>query len=192
MKCMSGGLDKTSKVWEHLGYISFTILHNKWQWHLLKMLKQKLPKAKLENIVGDMYKKYQNGFVANVQKGEVPSRYHSLAKYIAKYVASPQISLRRIDEYDGREATYHYRSHVTEREEQEKVGVFTFIGRMIQHVFPKGFQRVRYYGMQATKSYAKNKKIIHEALLKVKGVIKRSNKNNQEEELSRKVPREYR
>jgi hypothetical protein len=28
----------------------------------------------------------------------------------------------------------------------------TFIGRMVQHVVPKGFQRVRYYGVQATKT----------------------------------------
>jgi hypothetical protein len=30
--------------------------------------------------------------------------------------------------------------------ERETVDVYTFIGRMVQHVFPTGFQRVRYYG----------------------------------------------
>ena len=43
---------------------------------------------------------------------------------------------------------------------------------MVQHVFPKGFQRIRYYGVQATKTFATIKDMIHEALAKVKGIIK--------------------
>jgi hypothetical protein len=37
------------------------------------------------------------GFVRTVQKGDVPSHYQSLATYLAKYVVSPPISLRRIE-----------------------------------------------------------------------------------------------
>ena len=47
-----------------------------------------------------------------------------------------------------------------------------YIGRMVQHVFPKGFQRVRYYGVQATKTFAKLKGLIQKALAKVKGIVK--------------------
>jgi hypothetical protein len=36
---------------------------------------------------------------------------------------------------------------------------------------PKGFKRIRYYGVQATKTFAKVKVIIHAALAKVEGVI---------------------
>src|SRR6266545_4043408 len=32
----------------------------------------------------------------------------------------------------------------------ETVSRETFIGRMVQHILPKGFQRIRYYGLQAT------------------------------------------
>jgi hypothetical protein len=56
--------------------------------------------------------------------------------------------------------------------ERETVEVYTFIGRMIQHVFPKGFQRVRYYGVQATKTFAKVKGVIQAALTKSEGVVK--------------------
>jgi hypothetical protein len=56
--------------------------------------------------------------------------------------------------------------------EQETVEVYTFIGRMVQHVFPKGFQRIRYYGVQATKTFATLQGMIQEALAKVKGIIK--------------------
>jgi hypothetical protein len=116
--------------------------------------------------------------VTNVQKGDVPSRYQSLATYLAKYVVSPPISLRRIDRYDGPRVTYHYRSHKSERVERETVDVYTFIGRMVQHVFPKGFQRVRHYGVQATKTFAKIKRMIHDALAKVKGVVKGASRSS--------------
>jgi hypothetical protein len=79
-------------------------------------------------------------------------------------VVSPPISLRRLERYDGQRVTYHYRSHKSERVEWERVDVYTFIGRMVQHVFPKGFQRIRYYGVQATKTFATLKGLIQEAL----------------------------
>jgi hypothetical protein len=56
--------------------------------------------------------------------------------------------------------------------EKERVDVYTFIGRMIQHVLPKGFKRIRYYGVQATKTFEKVKGLIQEALSKVKGIVK--------------------
>jgi hypothetical protein len=95
-----------------------------------------------------------------------------LARYLAKYVVSPPISLRRIDGYDGHQVTYHYRSHKSERVERETVDVYTFIGRMMQHVFAKGFKRIRYYGVQATKTFEKMKGLIREAFAKVKGVVR--------------------
>src|SRR5256885_14803360 len=133
------------------------MLRKKWQWYVLTMLRQTLKTTEINRLIDLCYTRYPNGFVTNVQKGDVPSRYESLARYLAKYVVSPPISLRRIDRYDGQCVTYHYRSHMSERVEWETVDVSTFIGRMVQHVCPKGFQRVRYYGVQATKTFAKLK-----------------------------------
>src|SRR6476660_9438791 len=83
--------------------------------------------------------------------------HQSLARYVATYVVSPPIAVRRIDRYDGKRGTYHDRSHRTDRVEHETVEVETFIGRMVQHIGPKGFKRIRYYGVQATKTFAKVK-----------------------------------
>jgi hypothetical protein len=103
---------------------------------------------------------------------KVPSQTQTLASYVARYVVSPPISLRRIDRYDGQRVSYHYRSHRTDRTEHETVDVLTFIGRMIQHTLPKGFQRIRYYGVQATKTCATVKGVMQAALAKVEGVVK--------------------
>ena len=106
-----------------------------------------------------------------MQKGQVPSQYQSLARYVAKYVVSPPISVRRIDGHAGAQVTYPYRSHRTERTERKRVEVYTFIGRMIQHMVPKGFKRIRYDGVQATKTLAKVKVLRHAAVAKVEGMV---------------------
>jgi hypothetical protein len=167
----SGGWDPQTSQWVHLDYVPYRLLRKKWQWHLLTMLRQTVQTSTIKRLVDVCYTRYREGFVTNVQKGDVPSRYQSLARYLAKYVVSPPISLRRIDRYDGQRVTYHYRSHKSERVAWETVDVYTFIGRMVQHVCPKGFKRLRYYGVQATKTFAKLKERIQTALSKVKGVV---------------------
>jgi len=97
------------------------------------MLRQTLPTPAVRQLVSRCFRRYPNGFIANVQDGDVPARYHSLATYLAKYVVTPPISGRYIDRYDGRRVTDHYRSHRTERVERETVDVHRFIGRMVQH-----------------------------------------------------------
>jgi len=168
----SGGLDGSGERWEHLQYLPYALLRRKWQWHLLTMLRQTLKTDAVHRLVETCFQKYPDGLVTNVQKGQVPSQYQSVARYVAQYVVSPPISVRRIDRYDGKRVTYHYRSHRTGRMEHETVPVDTFIGRMVQHTVPKGFKRIRYYGVQATKTFAKVKEVIHAALAKVEGVVK--------------------
>ena len=91
----------------HLDSIPYPLLRKKWQWHLLTMLRQTVQSKGLQQLVDTCYTRYREGFVTNVQKGDVPARYQSLATYLAQYVVSPPISLRRIDRDDGQRVTYH-------------------------------------------------------------------------------------
>jgi putative transposase/transposase-like zinc-binding protein len=168
----SGGWDRKASQWVHLEYVPYPMLRKQWQWYLLTMLRQTVKTQEMTRLVDACDTRYREGVVTNGQKGDVPARYQSLATYLAKYVVSPPISLRRIDRYDGQRVTYHYRSHKSERVERETVDVYTFIGRMVQHVFPKSFQRIRSYGVQATKTFAKLKGVSQEALAKVQGIVK--------------------
>jgi hypothetical protein len=168
----SGGWDGQAEQWVHLGFLPYPMLHKKWQWYALEMCRETLKTNDMNRLVKSCYDKYPNGFVANGQKGDVPSRYQSLARYLAQYVVSPPISLRRIDRYDGSYVPYHYRSHRSERVEWERGDVYTFMGRMIQHSFAKGFKRIRYYGIQATKTFEKLRGLIRQALAKVGGIVK--------------------
>ena len=101
-------------------------------------------------------------------KGDGPSRSQNLATELATYVGSPPIALRRIDRDDGHRVTSPYRSYKPERVARETDDVSIFIGRMVQHVLPKGCKRVRYDGVQATKTFATLKGMLQEAWAKVK------------------------
>jgi hypothetical protein len=105
-----------------------------------------------------------------VQQGAVPSQYQSVARYVAQYVVSPPLAVRRIDRSEGVRVTYPDRSHRTERVAHEPVAVETVIGRMVQHTVPKGFKRIRYDGVQAPKTFAKVKGASQAALAKGEGV----------------------
>ena len=167
----SGGYDAQGARWEPLQYLPYDLLRRKWQWHLLRMVRHTLKTEAIHQLVDACFRQYPNGLVTNVQKGAVPSQYQSVARDVAKYVVSPPMAVRRIDRYDGKRVTYHYRSHRTDRMEHETVDVATCIGRMVQHTVAKGFKRIRSYGVQATKTFAKVKVMIHAALAKVEGMV---------------------
>jgi hypothetical protein len=146
------------RYWVKLKYLPYEILHKKWQYHLFEMLKEQVPTKEMRAKIDELYRKYPNGLVANIQKGKVPKRIRQLAKYLAKYVVSPPISIRRIVSYNGQRVKYWYNDHKSGKRKVEEVDVFTFIGRMVQHILPKGMQRIRYFGLHATAIYQKTRK----------------------------------
>jgi len=147
-----GGLTKEG-AWQALGYIPYELLHRKWQYHVLKMVEERLGgDGKAKEVVAEMWARYPKGFVAHL-KGDIVPRVSELARYIVKYVVSPPMGLSRIIKYDRErgEVTYWYKDHLSEgKKTMVTVDWETFIGRMVQHILPKGFQRIRYYGLQAT------------------------------------------
>lgn len=98
------------------------------------------------------------GLYANPGKkdGKVPTKnYNQLIKYLTKYLSSPPIGISRITDFSDGGVEYYYKPHKTKKTEYEKIDVVKFIGRMVQHILPKGFKRVRYYGLQLPKTFKK-------------------------------------
>jgi len=166
-----GGINEKGGKWVNLGYIPYETLRKKWQYHLLSMIKEGCDK-KTEKEIDMLWKKYPEGFVSHVSKGRAPEHSAGLAKYLAKYIASPPISVRRLIGYGDDSVSYYYKDHRTKESKIETVPIETFIGRMVQHILPKGFQRIRYYGLQATKSFNKWCDTIREGLRKIGKVVK--------------------
>ncbi len=161
--CTSGGLTRDGR-WKEFGFIDFDLLHKKWQYHFLKMMRENIKSEKMEEEIDRCYKDYPNGLVAYIEKGQVPLRGKGLAYYLAKYVVSPPVSLKRIMEYDGKNVRYWYNDHTTGQRVEEQIDALTFIGRMVQHILPKGFQRIRYYGLHASCRTSKIKEELKDLL----------------------------
>ncbi len=168
----SGGVNTEEEDWIDLGYFKYEIIHKKWQYHVFKMIKSYFGTEEIKKVINELWKKYPKGLVANVSKGEVPESFKGLSRYLAKYVASPPIAVRRISEYDGQTVSYWYQDHKTKSKKYERVDVFTFIGRMVQHILPKWFQRVRYYGLEATKTFKKWSEVIREGVKNLGRLVK--------------------
>ena len=181
----SGGIDEKTGEWVELGYFPYEIIHKKWQYYLFKMMKETVATQEMRKLIDKLWKKYPKGLVAHVTKGKVPDQCRGLAKYLGKYVASPPIAVSRIISYEDNKVTYWYKDHETKKKEVVTVDVFTFIGRMVQHILPKGFKRIRYYGLQATKTFKKWCVAIKEGLKKIgqkiKGVYEVVEKKNYRE-----------
>ncbi len=150
----AGGITPQGR-WKSVSYIPYEIMHKKWQYHLLTMLRQHVSDPAIHKDLDRAWKNYPNGFVAYLQPGDVPPGGQGLAQYLAKYVVSPPISVRRIERYDGQTVRYWYKDHKTEATQHETLPVLRFIGRMVQHILPKGFQRIRYYGLHGNVRYQK-------------------------------------
>ena len=148
------------------------MLHKKWQYHLFTMLKQRVGTRAIKDKIDALWRKYPRGLVAYLEEGKVPAGGEGLAYYLAKYVVSPPISLRRILSYDGQLVRYWYNDHKTKQRQEEEVSALTFIGRMVQHILPKGFHRIRYYGLHATCKAKKVKGVLTALMVALGRLIK--------------------
>jgi hypothetical protein len=159
-----GGLDQ-NKQWRNVNYFDTKKLRKKWQYHVITALKKAVRGTRYEaewsGKLGSMFRKYPSGFDCDCmpEKGPV----ERLVTYLCKYVSSPPISIRRIEGYDGVNVTYRYKDH-RRGEVRETITAVEFIGRMIQHLPPKGFRMVRYYGIYARPIREKIHALVSDAL----------------------------
>jgi hypothetical protein len=70
-------------------------------------------------------------------------------KYLAPYVFRVALSNHRILKCEDGQVTFRYRDRATRRWQTRTLPAEEFIRRFLQHVLPKGFQKVRYYGFFA-------------------------------------------
>lgn len=70
-------------------------------------------------------------------------------KYLAPYIFRVALSNRRILSLEDGQVTFSYKDSATEQTRCSTISAEEFIRRFLQHVLPKGFVKVRYYGLLA-------------------------------------------
>ncbi len=73
-------------------------------------------------------------------------------RYLAPYVFRVAISDRRIVSFDEQTVTFSYRKSGSNRWRQMTLSAMEFIRRFLQHVLPRGFQKVRHFGFLSANS----------------------------------------
>jgi hypothetical protein len=71
-------------------------------------------------------------------------------KYLAPYVFRVAISNRRLVKLENDQVTFRYRATDTGQLKLCTLSAEVFIHRFLQHVLPKGFVKVRYFGFFAS------------------------------------------
>ena len=72
---------------------------------------------------------------------------HGVLDYLARYVFRIAITERRILAMDDQSVTFQYKDRKADRQRTCRLEGIEFVRRYLQHVLPKGFHKVRYYGL---------------------------------------------
>jgi len=70
-------------------------------------------------------------------------------KYLAPYIYRVAITNNRIETLENGQVTFRFKNSSTDQWETKTLPVFDFMHRFLQHVLPKGFVKIRYYGLMA-------------------------------------------
>lgn len=74
---------------------------------------------------------------------------HCALKYLAPYVYRVAITNNRIEKIENGSVTFRFKDSDTNQCKTQSVPAIEFIRRFLQHVAPKGFVKIRYYGLLA-------------------------------------------
>ena len=97
-------------------------------------------------------------------------------KYLANYLCQPPLREHQLEQSDEQGVTFRYRAN-DGAVKRANVSGTEFVRRVLQHVPPKGFQRVRHYGWRGAAARPPWKRIL--ALLDWKPIPPRSTLNPQ-------------
>ena len=79
--------------------------------------------------------------------------------YLSRYTHRVAISNTRLIAHDGRKVTFHYKDYRADGLARRKVMTLAtdeFIRRFLLHILPRGFHRIRHYGLFANTGRAAN------------------------------------
>lgn len=75
----------------------------------------------------------------------------AVLKYLAPYIFRVALSNRNILKLENDQVTYRFKASKTSQYTTKTLPALQFIHQFLQHVLPKGFVKVRYYGFMAAK-----------------------------------------
>ena len=163
-----GGIDKDNKWFKKISHIPYNYLRKSWQKLLLDIIKDNFKDIRTKRLINRLYKMYKDGFYVNAERDLINIKQAS--KYIGRYLARPAIAEYRITGYDRKTVTFWYENKKPKKKIIVTMDVLEFIGKLTQHIHPKGFRVVRRYGL-----YARVKNKLSIEIIKLYNFMKQRN-----------------
>ncbi len=167
----AGGLSFDRNHWVHIPnknnfFIAGKVLSKKFRGKFLHLLKQSKVNGelvfhgKLADIKGPVQfdrfltPLYQKQWVVNVQKPM--GNPEKILEYLSRYVFRIAITGRRILEVKDGKVLFSWKDYRTNRFRKMWLDTDEFIRRFLSHVLPKGFFKVRYFGIFSSRYRKQN------------------------------------
>lgn len=167
-----GGLTKQGK-WKTAktnGKYLFSVkaMSNVFRGRFIAALKEQLPQHMPPEIINELYKKDWVVFAKRPFNGP-----QSVIEYLGRYTHKIAISNHRIKNLAAGKVTFTYKDYRAAAATKEMtLDALEFVRRFAMHILPKGFVRIRHYGILSSTSKAKCAVIIKEQLLKIQNDTK--------------------
>jgi hypothetical protein len=162
----AGGLSFDKQYWVHPNkkdgfFIHVNVLSNMFRGKFLHLLRQAYDKGllgfkgKLSEIGGTRkfsgftFMLHQKNWVVNIQAPL--GRPEKVLEYLSRYVFRIAITDRRIKEVKNGKVLFSWKDYRTGLFKEMKLDADEFIRRFLLHILPKGFLKVRYYGIFTNK-----------------------------------------
>ncbi len=155
-----GGLSKAGK-WKHArndGKYLFNVkaMGKTFRGRFIAALKEQLPEHMDRSFINELYKHKWVVYAKRPFTGP-----QSVVEYLGRYTHKIAISNHRIKKYEAGKVTFSYKDYKQGSIKKEMtLEALEFIRRFTLHVLPKGFVRIRHYGICSSSSKQKSAVII--------------------------------
>ena len=164
----AGGLSFDNSHWVHTDkkddfFVYYKVLSRKFSGKYIAFLRAALSKGLLKLKGNFASKKYLNNLLVNLEQKEwvvniqAPfGKPEQVLEYLSRYVFRIAISNHRIRKIENGKVHFTWKNNRNGRSGVMKLGIDEFIHRFLLHVLPKGFFKVRYYGIFVNRYKKKN------------------------------------
>lgn len=174
----AGGISFNKKHWVHTDkendfFVYYKVLSNKFKGKYLCFLKEAFLKGKLilkgkftgiRFFTNFLWELKQKKWVVNIQPPF--GKPEKVLEYLSRYVFRIAISNHRIRKIENGKVHFSWKNNRTERFSIMKLDIDEFIHRFLLHALPKGFFKVRYYGILTNRYRKENTELARELLQK--------------------------
>lgn len=142
--------------WE---YFDFNALSKRFMKILLDSMDNYFNDLSFKKLKNKLYNTYKNGFYVYAEKKQFKSLKSGI-EYVTRYCSRVPISENRIINYDGKNVTFSFNSHVDNSYHEVTVTASEFITILLRHLLPENFKIIRYYGFYRKKHNLHDKMIM--------------------------------